>query len=201
MQSTLSSFQDNISRVKALHALYIAFSSSVTVAVDLTDILRAEIVLAASALDHYVHELTWKGMTECWRGARPATDQFKKFRMQVDAAVAIMSNPTQGTAIFEAEVRGRHAFASFMQPDKIADAVRLFSDVKLWDDVSHELGISSKDARDSIAVIVNRRNQIAHEADIDPSYPGQRWPIDEAMVASMVTTIEQIVIAIHKVVI
>jgi hypothetical protein len=51
-----------------------------------------------------------------------------------------------------------------------------------------------------LALIVDRRNKIAHEADIDPSFPGQRWPIDRAMVDDMVSTVEATVEAIHAVV-
>ena len=55
-------------RTRALHALHGSFLGQVTAAIDLTDILRAEVVLAVSALDYFVHELTRMGMIECWSG-------------------------------------------------------------------------------------------------------------------------------------
>lgn len=42
-----------------------------------------------------------------------------------------------------------------------------------WD----HLGSSAQTVKDELKLLVARRNQIAHEADVDPSYPGQRWPI------------------------
>ncbi|MDE5122675.1 MAG: hypothetical protein O4965_22525 [Trichodesmium sp. St19_bin1] len=48
--------------------------------------------------------------------------------------------------------------------------------------------------------MVERRNKIAHEADIDPSYNiGERWPIDEDMVNDAVNFIEGVVHSIHQV--
>jgi hypothetical protein len=163
MQSALSAFTENLARVRHLHALHASFSAQVTAIVDLSDLLRAEVVLAASALDHYVHELTRLGMLECWRGKRPLTDAFKRFSLPAGATVAAMADTSQAEAIFENEVRVRHSYATFQQPEKIADAVRLFSNIGLWETVAGRLGVSTKDARNALSLIVDRRNKIAHE--------------------------------------
>lgn len=83
-------------------------------------------------------------------------------------------------AIFENAIRAQHSYATFQQPDKIVDAVRLFSNVSLWDAVAARLAITVKDAKNALALIVDRRNKIAREADIDPSFLGQRWPIEQS---------------------
>ena len=67
------------------------------------------------------------------------------------------------------------------------------SDKKLWDEVGAQMGKPKsediKQIKEQLSFIVERRNKIAHEADIDPSYNiGQRWPIDEDMVNDDVTT-------------
>ena len=115
------------------------------------------------------------------------------------AASAFLANSSQSEGIFENEVREKHSFFTFQQPDKVADAIRLFSDVALWDKVGQQLGLTGKAAKASLALIIDRRNKIAHEADVDPSYPRQRWPIDRSLVEDMLKTIEQIVYAIHSV--
>jgi hypothetical protein len=48
--------------------------------------------------------------------------------------------------------------------------------------------------------IVDRRNKISHEADMDPSYPGTRWPINPSAVASALDLIERVCHAIDSVV-
>ena len=58
----------------------------------------------------------------------------------------------------------------------------------------------AKEIKQQLNRIVDRRNKIAHEADIDPSYPiGDRWPIDELLVNEAVDFIEQVVESIHKI--
>ncbi|WP_228037153.1 hypothetical protein [Cuspidothrix issatschenkoi] len=49
-------------------------------------------------------------------------------------------------------------------------------------------------------MIVDRRNKIAHQADIDPTLGlGNRWNIDELMVGDAVNFIEQVVESIHQI--
>ena len=73
MQSALDQFQGNIARVRNLGCIYRALEGQTTAAVDLSDLLRAELVLAVSALDQYIHELVRLGMLEINQGARQET--------------------------------------------------------------------------------------------------------------------------------
>ncbi|GAB4286850.1 MAG: hypothetical protein Fur0025_19740 [Oscillatoriaceae cyanobacterium] len=100
----------------------------------------------------------------------------------------------------EAEIRERLGYQSFQQPEKIADAMRLISHKKLWDEVAIRLGMSAKDVKQQLNLIVDRRNKIAHEADIDPTFGiGSRWVINETLVIDAVDFIESVVENIHQV--
>src|SRR3972149_739357 len=199
MHSAIKQFRSNIERVRALGGLYEALSQLTTSAVDATDILRAQIVLAVSALDHYIHELTRLGMLEIFDGLRPSTNAFGRFQITIDAAMAGMV-VSGGNAWFESEIREKHGFLAFQHPDKVADAIRLCSSCELWLQVSIKLGLSTQDVKNQLRLIVERRNKIAHEADLDPSYPGTRWPISSADAGSTVQFIEDICEAIHSVI-
>ncbi len=99
----------------------------------------------------------------------------------------------------EDEIRENLSFKSFQQPDKIADAIRLISDHKLWDEVAAKIGKPTKAIKQQLSSIVDRRNKIAHEADIDPTFNiGNRWNIDELLVNDAVDFIEQVVESIHQ---
>lgn len=196
MQSALSEFEESLKRVRHLHGLHAAFEATLTAAVDLSDILRAELVMAVSALDRFVHDLTRLGMLECHSGARARTDAFNRFPVPMASLAAVSAANTASNAL-EAEIRTKHSHLSFQHPDKIAEAVRLFSGVSLWEAVGGSMGMTGKDAKATLGLIVDRRNKIAHEADTDPSFPGQLWPIDRTMVEGMVSTIEAIGRAIH----
>ncbi|MCU7242978.1 MAG: HEPN domain-containing protein [Microcystis sp.] len=70
----------------------------------------------------------------------------------------------------------------------------------MWKEVASKLNKPAKDIKNQLSAIVDRRNKIAHEADIDPSYGiGSRWNIDENLVNDAVTFIEQLVENIHQV--
>jgi hypothetical protein len=198
MQNAINDFDICMQRVRSLHAIYVSFGNLVTAAVDLSDMLRAEIVLAVSAMDYFIHQLTRMGMIECWAGRRAHTDAFNRFQLPIAVAKGV-SDPAAFQQALEEEIRTKHSHLSFQFPDKIADAVRLFSDVKLWDEVAKELGVDSRIAKTTLALIIERRNKIAHEADIDPSYPAQRWPINAAMVERTFDDLEKIARAIFKV--
>lgn len=199
MQTALDAFQTSMQRVRALHALHGSFIGKVTAVVDLTDILRAEVVLAVSALDHFIHELTRLGMLECWSGARAQTAAFRRYQVPV-STIPHLGSPATALQTFDSEIRAKHSFLSFQHPDKIASAIRLFCKAKLWEQVGVVTQRPALQVKASLTLIIDRRNKIAHEADADPSYPGQRWPIDRPMVEGIFDEIEAIVGAIYKVV-
>jgi len=193
MQTALDAFNGSIRRVRDMHALHLSLSNQLTDAVDLSDMLRAEIVLAVSAFDFFIHELTRLGMLECHDGARPKTDAFGRFSIPLDAASML------DTTVLDTEIRNKQGFQSFQHPDKVADAIRLISDIKLWQEVANRLEKGPKETKEELALIVDRRNKIAHEADLDPSYPGQRWPIDRASVDYTLQTLDILASTIFEV--
>jgi hypothetical protein len=248
MQSALNQFRISIGRVRDLIALHNSVKAQATGALDVSDMLRAALVLAVSALDYYVHEVVTLGMIEIHRGRRsePApsanTTQSAFSRFQVSlggarqerlTAIDIASwleaeiQQTQGYGFLqqpymvsalipaisnsivnrlnnaswlEDEIRERLGYQSFQQADKIAEAIRYVSDKKLWDEVATQMSKSAKDIKQQLNSIVDRRNKIAHEADIDPTFNiGSRWNIDELLVGDAVDFIDQLVESIHQI--
>lgn len=248
MQSALDQFRISISRVRDLIALHNSVKAQATGALDVSDMLRAALVLAVSALDYYVHEVVTLGMLEIHRGQRseptPSANTtqsaFSRFQVSlggarqerlaaidiaswleteiqqthgyaflqqsytVAALIPVISNSVvnrlNNASWLEDEIRERLGYQSFQQADKIADAIRYISDKKLWDEVANKISRPAKDIKQQLNSIVDRRNKIAHEADIDPSFNiGDRWNIDEVLVGDAVDFIEQIVESIHQV--
>ena len=117
------------------------------------------------------------------------------------ASVLLVASNRHNEDWLERELRNRHGHRSFQNPDRIAEAIRLIADVRLWEEVARRVGTSASYVRDRLGLIVNRRNQIAHEADMNRSYPMARWHIDADMVAGIVDFIEQIAEAIYDVVV
>ena len=63
------------------------------------------------------------------------------------------------------------------------------------------MGKPAKDIKQQLSSVVERRNKIAHEADIDHTYftLGKRWDIDELLINDAVDFIEQVIESIHQI--
>ncbi|MEG3876315.1 HEPN domain-containing protein [Microcoleus sp. herbarium7] len=200
MQSAIDLFRLSIARVRDLIAVHNSLKAQASSVLDISDILRAALVLAVSALDYYIHEVVRIGMLEIHGGQRPEPPAFSRFQISLGNARAGINAGQNIDSWLEDEIRQRHSYKSFQQPEAIADAIRLISDKKLWEEVSTNMTRPAKDIKQQLNGIVDRRNKIAHEADIDPSYPiGDRWPIDELLVNEAVDFLEQVVESIHKI--
>jgi hypothetical protein len=115
------------------------------------------------------------------------------------SAVSIALADTASDSWLETETRRQHSIRSFQRPDKIADAFRLVWPLPLWDAVAADLGRPAADLKTSLDLIIDRRNQIAHEADVDPT-TGSRWPISDPDVTTAVDFVEQLVGAFERVI-
>lgn len=146
MPSPIEQFRENIIRVQDLGGLQSALDSATTSALDLTDLLRVQIVMIVSALDLYIHEITRVGMLEVYNGSRPQTDAFLKFQVSLDSAIQGVSNSSRDEWL-ETEIRTRHSHLSFQEPNKIADAVRRFSSCELWPSVATMLNLDIREVK------------------------------------------------------
>lgn len=192
-------FVANIGRARDLRALFVNLKATTAGALDLTDFLRASIVFAVSAFDTFIHEITRIGMVEIFQKTRPRTDAFARFPIAMDNVLLVVAAPGD-TKWLEDEIRRQHGWLSFQHPDKVADAIRLFCGKEVWKEVGIQLGIDPRSAKNRLALIVDRRNKIAHEADMGPTSPGARWPIDESLVQEAIDTLEQLGKALFDVV-
>lgn len=189
-------FALSLDRVRSIQVIYDAFQKSVTSIIDCSDLLRSGIVLIVSALDQYVHEATLCGMLEIWQGHRPPTDTFLRYHLPFSVAKDAFSNPASGA--FEAAIRERHGYLSFQQPDKVADALRLVTATEVWPAIAAALHQDIKAVKSQLSLLVDRRNKIAHEADMDPTYPGQRWPVTSTDLTDAIMFVENLVLEIDK---
>ncbi len=199
MQPARDQFLSNIERARLLGGVYANLASSTTSILDVSDLLRAQFVLTLSAFDTLVHEVTRLGMLEVAVGVRAPTDAYHRFQISLESVqLAVSGLPPSNW--FDNEIRRRHGYLTFQMPDKVADAIRLVSPIDLWPTVAASLGKGAQDVKSQLRLIVERRNKIAHEADIDPSYPGSRWPIDKPSVDEVIAFIESVGIAIVSVI-
>ena len=217
MLSPIEQFRENITRVQDIGGLHTALNNTTTTVVDLTDLLRAQIVMIVSALDLYIHEITRIGMLAVYNSERSQTDAFLRFQVTLGSAIQGISSASKedddskedngirkkwlDDKWLDVEIRERHGHQSFQDPDNIAGAIRLFSSCELWPSVAEQLGLDVRDVKDQLRAIIKRRNQIVHEADLVPTYPGTitRWSILPADVTNTLDFIKKVCEAIDTV--
>jgi hypothetical protein len=180
MLNAFKQFNENIKYVRDLEALYIYLTENQKLPNDLSDILRAQWVYSVSALDKLIHELVRIGMLQTFLGRRNPTKKYKSFSISVDTMNNIQqANTSPAEYWFEQEIVQKHKTLAFQDPDKIADALSfIWDDEHKWQKISFDLNIPEKEAKVILKTIVNRRNQIVHEADLD-LMTGVRLSIDK----------------------
>lgn len=199
MNTILIQYQENSSKSRDLVGLYGSLSQQTTTILDVSDLLRAALVLGVSALDYFIHEITRKGMIETFNGLRTETDAYLRFNISMKMANNLVLDPSN-TIWIEDEIRTRHSWLSFQDPDKLADAIRLIHTNPIWSDLSEKLLVDKKILKDRLKLIVERRNKIAHEADMNPTDPGSKWPISPDMVTESIDYLNLLVVNIYDLV-
>jgi hypothetical protein len=190
----VSLFKQNITYARDLIAIASALRGQVMAAINTDDQLRSSIVQGVSSFDHFIHEEVRARMIATQLGQHQRAKGYDKFRVSlasVNSAIAV-----GGAAWLELEISEQHGYLSFQQPDKVADAFRLVSDVSLWVVVAKQLNSNPESVKRQLKLIVDRRNKIVHEADTDPTPPRSRYPIGEVMVRDSLDFLESTVDAI-----
>jgi RiboL-PSP-HEPN len=134
------------------------------------------------SLDKLVHELVRIGMIQAFNGERIKTKSFEGFTLAAKTldkikitAIERTMNPSRPPLPdelpeywFEQEIVLKHKSNSYQDPKKIADGLSLiWAEAYKWQKIAILLGLDEKSITTQLETIVNRRNQIVHEADID----------------------------------
>ena len=187
-----------MSRVHNFGSLAITLDARTTDPLILCDLLRAELALAVSALDYFVHEIARMGMLEVHSGSRQSTTHFQRFQITIANVADAVADPNNNNWL-EREIITQHSRISFQSYGSIADAVRIFYGKSPWPEVSEHVGLDTQEIKERLNLIVDRRNKIVHEADMErPSYLDKRYPIDHQMLEYSVAFIERITEAIYE---
>jgi RiboL-PSP-HEPN len=186
MQTAHTQFLNNITYIHELDSLYHFLKHTQKLPNDLSDLLRAEIVYAVSALDKLVHELVKIGMIETFSGNRAATDAFEGFTISAKTLhkikeTAIERSKNQNAIPlpeelpeywFNEEIVVKHKAVSYQDPSKIGAGLSLiWKETHKWQKIAPLMGYTDKQGegqvKKQLELIVERRNQIVHEADIN----------------------------------
>jgi hypothetical protein len=187
-------FRQNLAYARDLVATAVALTSQLTAVISVDDLLRSALVHGVSAFDHFVHEEVRVRMILTQQGLCPPAKGYMRFRVSMSSVDLALTQG--GVGWLEAEIREQHGYLAFQQPEKVADAFRLVTDVSLWQNVAAHIQRRPDDVKRELKLIVDRRNKIAHEADTDPTPPRSRYPINEQLVTRSLDFLDTVVSAI-----
>ncbi len=164
-------FNSNMRQAREISALYDYLVTAVPVPQQFDDLLRSQLVYAVSAFDKLMHDLIRIGMVQSFLGLRPPTGKYlsEAVSMQVHNEIVQASIPPK-EHVFEQALFRKFKTVSFQDPVKVADGLSyIWDEPQKWQKIATSLGTSDLQARTKLKLIIDRRNAIVHEADIDLS--------------------------------
>ena len=169
MSKPIDNFHLQIIEVKKLNDIFQYSQHVLTTGIDISGILRAQIVFSVSALDNYVHNIVLFGVASILRNKKPLPISFGKLTLGLDSVNMLMndSEVIDTYALIEEKIKHNLSWKSFQHPDKIAEALRIICDKKIWNELENMMKIPAKSIKEQLQLIVKRRDSIAHEADFD----------------------------------
>jgi hypothetical protein len=183
----------------------------------LNDILRFQLVYAVSAFDRFMHEIIKIGIVHSFSHKTQLTKKAESFNISfstVNKILAINKSDLSPRAPedtleywIDREIYEQHKSLSFQQPEKIKDALSLiWNEEHKWQKIVSNMTIKlsgdtineqEKYLKQTITLIVERRHQIVHEADIDLVTNKKRL-VDKININESVNVIENLGSSIYK---
>ncbi|MFJ9174963.1 hypothetical protein [Streptomyces sp. NPDC102360] len=173
--------------------------------IDTGDFYRAAWVQSTAALEHWVQEEVLRRVAE--ESAKDGPDMPKKLRdypLPLHCVERVQRGETTMAELVAERVRQDIARQTLQNPDAIAKVMALVTDVKVWRDAAkwvnrwnqYRTSYDEKRLRGQYILLLRRRNQIAHDADLIDGDLKQRRQIGEADVTDALNWIERIALAL-----
>ena len=188
MNNYLTLFENNVAQARSLSTIYINLRDGVHIEdVYNNNLLKAQLVNVVSAFDMFIHGIVKKGVIEIFNKTRKETPKFQSLAFQAKTILRLIEVMSPGfmpsssdeipDVILEKELSDKLSFMSFQSPDKVTEALSL-----IWGEphkmqvLAVDMNISgcninekSNNLKQELTTIIQRRNQIAHEGDINPA--------------------------------
>ncbi|GEL43592.1 hypothetical protein MEX01_41830 [Methylorubrum extorquens] len=145
------------------------------------DALRAAYFLAVSSFDFFAHELA------AVEAKHRFTKGIKTRNIHLPMEVMTITDDNLRISTAETHVRQANSYKAFVDPGKLAEMMSCYCS-KPWENLAARVNADLLEAerrppeeiKGQLKSIWKRRNQIAHEADVNPTLSGVAlWPIDK----------------------
>ena len=187
MRNALATFTQNISDARQMTSLHEHLTHAIQSPVNFDDLLRFQVVYAVSAFDKLMHDIIRIGMVDIFTGKRASTKKFCSESISLEAYYALRRTISTSSDVqlfdlteaqlFEQEITAKLKINSYQTPEKIADGLSYIWDIPdKWQRIADKMNLPKEVVRKQLSLVVEQRNRIAHEADINPA-TGAKYPI------------------------
>jgi len=193
-------FEANLDYINNLNAIFKYLTNNKANALDVSDILRAELTMTESALDLYIHEIVKTRIIEMYVGSRKKSKGYSKIKICLESPLNNDKEKIEQKLIWlDSEIAKQQSRKSFIRSDTIPQALSQVCDIDIWAEVAKEIKDDQKEMKRKINLIADRRNKIVHEADAKLPFKDERWDIDENEVNEAIDFIKKIVGALDTI--
>lgn len=176
---------------------------------DIGDFYRAAWVQAVSAVDHWFHEVLYRRVAELAVQDSPGMPyQLNNFELPLKKVEEVRRGTTTLADAVSDHVRAKWSNAALQNPRKISEALKLVTEENIWAKAAAQINewhhgrtaMTEQALKKQYMAITERRNKIAHDADLVDGSLDQRRGITGAEVNDAIDWIERIALAIAKVI-
>lgn len=160
-------FDQQLSSLRNLTSIYQYLEENAST-MDASAILRAEYVLIVSAFDNYLHCVVRRKICDNFFSSQFLS---KNLNLPITDYLSIHSENDPGIQrqLLDVALRRLLEKDSYQSPTSVEYALNLINIKNIWSCCSSSFGDTADNIKNRLAIIIKRRNQIAHESDIDPT--------------------------------
>ncbi len=156
-------FDASVGQVADLLAIYRYIDAKSEIPVK-DHILRAALTMLVSAIDTSVHEIVISAVVRKLIDSQHVCDISKQL---VSIQCILEPELAQRIVMAEADIRRQYAKDTFQSSRQVETALASIGINKIWSRLSKRLGNTPEEIKLKLDLMVRRRNQIVHEADLD----------------------------------
>lgn len=170
MKTAITLFQNNRLRILDLGTIYDVLIAKVPlIETQAEEILRAQVVLMVSAFDTFIHDCVRIGIVRQFTSTGLLSNSLKSYPIPFEDFQAINNIQTVAdrATYLDGVIKKVNAKDSYQSPSSVEYALGLLGVTSMWTKLSPIMKMPASDIKAELANIVNRRNKIAHESDMD----------------------------------
>lgn len=199
MINAIKQYNSNKIHIEDYSKLYVLLEQNIPALCPQRDeLLRAQIVMAVSAVDTFFHNVVKTGLLQIFNGSRPI-GKAASYPIELLDVISINreNDSYKKQLLLENAIMKISSKDSYQSAASIEYAVGLLGIKGIWTKLSPLMGIPAEDIKNKISLIVRRRNQIAHESDINPATM-LRYPITKADADDVVDFLDKFVNSVYN---